>query len=309
MHLFAEQPVSNSIVLAMNLAIAACVAVWVWVASLRSQHRPILPYQPRRPVPWGIIDVVAMTIAYVFTPAILLHALYQWHGVSIGAALEATDKALPLDASHPVARVLSEHAGTWPLLMCVALVIVIAPITEELLFRLLLQGWLETVERRLRWRLHGLRSIARGVLPVATVAVLFAAIHIRKPEPRIELTVLIYLLSVQAIASVLVIILLLAWLKYAAGATLADLGVVPAKVAGDLRLGLLTFLAVTPPVYAITIAAKMLLPESVVADPIPLLFLAVALGTLYYRTHRIVPSMVLHMAFNAVGVLMAIATS
>ena len=37
-------------------------------------------------------------------------------------------------------------------------------------------------------------------------------------------------------------------------------------------------------------------------DPIPLFFLALVLGTLYHRTHRIAPSLVLHMAFNATSI-------
>ena len=54
---------------------------------------------------------------------------------------------------------------------------------------------------------------------------------------------------------------------------------------------------------------QALLPKDMVTDPIPLLFLAVPLGTLYLRTHRIIPSITLHMAFNAAGVFMALATS
>ena len=80
----------------------------------------------------------------------------------------------------------------------------------------------------------------------------------------------------------------------------------PSKIFHDLRTAGLTFLAVTVPVLAINVDTNELLPKSVVADPIPIFFLAMALGILYYRTHRIVPSLALHMAFNAVGVFMAI---
>ena len=37
-------------------------------------------------------------------------------------------------------------------------------------------------------------------------------------------------------------------------------------------------------------------------DPIPLFFLALVFGALYHRTHRIAPSLVLHMAFNATSI-------
>ncbi len=83
----------------------------------------------------------------------------------------------------------------------------------------------------------------------------------------------------------------------------------PSKIFHDVRTAGVTFLAVTAPVLAINVAASELLPKSVVSDPIPIFFLATALGILYYRTHRIVPSLALHMAFNAVGVFVAIATA
>ena len=104
MPLFAEQPLPNSIVLAVNLAILSCVAVWMWVVSRRSQHLPILPYQPRRPVPWGGIDVAAMAIVYLLGPSLLFVAAHHWFGISIGPELQAAEGASP-DTIHPLARI------------------------------------------------------------------------------------------------------------------------------------------------------------------------------------------------------------
>jgi membrane protease YdiL (CAAX protease family) len=42
----------------------------------------------------------------------------------------------------------------------------------------------------------------------------------------------------------------------------------------------------------------------VAPDPVALFILALVLGTLYYRTHRIVPSIVTHAAFNATTLLL-----
>ena len=39
-------------------------------------------------------------------------------------------------------------------------------------------------------------------------------------------------------------------------------------------------------------------------DPIPLFFLAVVLGYLYAKTHRLLPSIVVHMALNGLSMLM-----
>ena len=161
----------------------------------------------------------------------------------------------------------------------------------------------------MRRRLPAMRQLLPGVMPVITVAVLFAAMHIRKSEPREELPIVVFGLSVFCVSGLLTVLAALFWLRCAARATLADLGIVPSKAAGDLRIGLVAFLAVTAPVYLVMIAVKLLLPEVAAADPIPIFFLATALGILYYRTHRIIPSLTLHMAFNAVGVFMAIVSA
>ena len=43
-------------------------------------------------------------------------------------------------------------------------------------------------------------------------------------------------------------------------------------------------------------------------DPIPLFFLALVFGLLYHRTHRIAPSLLLHMTFNATSILLIYAS-
>ena len=46
------------------------------------------------------------------------------------------------------------------------------------------------------------------------------------------------------------------------------------------------------------------LADNLVApDPVPLFFFALALGYLYQRTHRLAPSVALHVAFNAIPVI------
>ena len=88
------------------------------------------------------------------------------------------------------------------------------------------------------------------------------------------------------------------------GATAADFGWAPKKLAGDAGLGLLAFVAVAPAVFSMQWLFQELLNHlfplaKVAADPLPLFYFALVLGTLYYRTHRIVPSIVTHAALNA----------
>ena len=69
--------------------------------------------------------------------------------------------------------------------------------------------------------------------------------------------------------------------------------------------GLLAAVAVCPPVYFLLFASSLLVPRHLAPDPIPIFFFAVALGTLYYRTHRLAAPVVLHMALNTASLAMA----
>jgi membrane protease YdiL (CAAX protease family) len=286
-----------------TLAVVACAAVWTAALARWRRGQPVLPYQPRRPVPWGAFDVVVVVVAFVVSPPLLMQASRSYLGIKVPAA------ATRPDAEHPLGRVLLERPGFWAVLMCVEAAVVVAPVTEELIFRLLLLGWLESLERRMRRRAALLRQVVAGLVPVTMVSLLFAAMHFRRPELALDTPTIVYLQSVNTVASLVSVAVLIGWLKFAAGATLADFGIVPGRLAADVKLGLLGFLAVTGPVYAVAFAAKQLLPENVVTDPIPILLLALALGVLYYRTHRILPAIVLHMAFNMTGVILALGGS
>jgi membrane protease YdiL (CAAX protease family) len=288
------------------LAVFGCAWIWATMAVRWLRRRPVLPYQPRRPVPWRTIDVVLLVMVYIIGPSLVFRASLAWFGVPMPPKAEA-GKAAQLDQSHLLSRVLLESPDAWTIVLGVESAIIVAPLTEELVFRLLLQGWLEMLERRLRRRVAWLRRVVAGLLPIVPVALLFAAMHSRTPGPRMDLPLVVLAVSASSAAGLLTVAVSILWLRFAAGATLTDFGVVPGKLAADLRIGALALLAVTVPVLAIRMDVGELLPKNVVSDPIPIFFLAVALGILYYRTHRIVSSIVLHMAFNAVGVLMALA--
>ena len=250
--------------------------------------------------------LLALSLYFVMPICVVVMAR-DWLAMAPASAARVDENA-KLDTAHPLARVLLESPNAWAIVACVLTAVVVAPITEEFLFRLLLQGWLEVVERRLRRRIPRLRSLAAGVLPVASASLLFAAMHFRLPSPRLDVDAIVFLICVRAAANLLTMGLALCWVRLAAGATLGDLGMVPGKLWADVQLGMLAFLASTVPVYVLLVAATSLLPENTVADPIPLFLLAAVLGGLYYRTHRIVPAIVLHMAFNATGVSLALWT-
>jgi membrane protease YdiL (CAAX protease family) len=204
---------------------------------------------------------------------------------------------------HDAVRVWREDPRVATKLVIVFTAAIVAPLVEEFLFRLLLQGWLEAIERRLRRRLPGLRRTLSGLFPIVTVAALFAAMHFRSGPSDHDAPVLIRVLIGNALASVVTVVMGVAWLWVRAGATLADLGIEPRRLGGDVALGLAAFVAIGPLVLLLKILLILRFSPGI-ADPISLFFFALALGTLYYRTHRIVPAITLHMALNSVGVLL-----
>ena len=181
----------------------------------------------------------------------------------------------------------------------------VAPIVEEFSYRLVLQGWLEAEERRARRLVAVLRRFPPGMAPIVLVSLLFAMRHFRTAEPPITPDVLIQSMVVHAVWSVLAFGFALMLLRTRSGATAVDLGFVGQRFLADACLGLLGFAAICAPVILLQYVTMVhMLPKDVAADPIPLFPLALVLGTVYYRTHRIVPAIVLHMAFNAANLLL-----
>ncbi|MEN6459514.1 MAG: CPBP family intramembrane glutamic endopeptidase [Thermoguttaceae bacterium] len=286
------------------LAALAAVAAWAAVARRWLGRRPLMAYQPRRPVPWRGIDVAVLVATYGLMPFLVMHVAQDWFGME--PPVEA--RAQRANTEHPVGRVLLERPGVSAVLVSVALAAIVAPLVEELLFRLLLQGWFESLERRSRRGARLCRPFMAGVVPVTLVALLFAGIHFREPEP-VSMPTIVYFQNVQLVASLLTVGVLIGWLRFAVGATFEDLGIVRSKLMADIKLGLVALAATLAPIYGVATVAKALLPAGVVADPIPLFPLALVLGILYYRTHRIVPAIVMHMGFNAAAVLLALSTT
>jgi membrane protease YdiL (CAAX protease family) len=296
--------------LAISL-LASFVTTAILINRLR-HNESVLPYELRRRVPWEAADVLPFLVlwAMFFTP---LATLANW-AVSARRDNVAekpsgkerhvdSDTEKPTEAEHPLITLIRERHDPQTLVVAALSAVVVAPIAEEFLFRLLLQGWLEAAENRLRRRLRFLRRLVRGVLPVAVVSGLFAVAHWRSGGTA-EPDTIVQGLLLTSLLNLIIVGFAVAWLVRR-GATLEDLGVVPGRFATDVRRGLIAFLAVGGTVYLLEYMAKLTLGDSPWADPIPLFFFALVLGTLYYRSHRLVSSVVLHMALNGASLAMA----
>jgi membrane protease YdiL (CAAX protease family) len=289
----------------LGVAIWACLAVWVAVANRRRRGLPVLPYQPRRQVPWRVLDLLAMLAIYLALQAAALLLVHAWLGPQLTRPPHIYN--LQQTSTQNIAVKLLEHPEPSVLLCCGLAVVVVAPIVEEFLYRVLLQGWLEAAQRRYRRAMPTLRRLLPGAVgPVFLSSFLFARAHFRTAAPAMNVYYVTLLLVGNMLASLLTMGLAIGLLRLRVRASAADFGWVPEKFLADVRLGLLAFVAVAAPVYMLQIALSLSLPKYFAPDPFTLFVFALALGTLYYRTHRIVPAIVVHMSLNATTMAMAL---
>ncbi len=77
------------------------------------------------------------------------------------------------------------------------------------------------------------------------------------------------------------------------------MGIWPDKWWEDLRVGAVAFLAIVPPLWLLqALLLPFLRSWGVAPDPLPIFVLALGLGTLFYRTGRLTPSLALHLLTN-----------
>ncbi len=284
------------------------LTVWAVVADRLRRGEPVVPYEPRRQVPWGPGHVLAVPLIFFAVVGLMALSASSWF------PLDRAERDSPPEAAahaekkpqraHPLVIALEAEPGLAAVLVAVFAGVVAAPLSEEFLFRLLLQGWLEKVERRWRRRLAVLRRLALGLLPVLVATSTFALLHFHTAttidDPRRYLRAV----ALEAAARLVTIGLALWLLRSTVRATAKDLGFVPARFWADVRLGLLASVAVLVPLYLLQFGLLHVFPENVSPDPVSLFFFTLVLGSLYFRTHRIVPSIVLHVVLNGTSLAM-----
>jgi membrane protease YdiL (CAAX protease family) len=307
------------------LSIGACVNV----LHMRRKGA-LVPYEPRRPVPWGAVGcILAMIIllnagyaalhdatfvdgsrsshsleplrlivgmieelfivgGLVLVIAVFTKATLRDFGlptnirqfvrdVSIGAAaclvalapVHISQIALmtvffpDMKSGHPLIKmVMDAPPDPWILLLTGLAAVVVAPICEEIAFRLLLQGWLERwTDGRLGWRRNATNEMPS--VPVnSTDDETIAASD--KPLPSNPMSFEVSEPSFEADP--------------------------PSRGIAGLSYGWFPIIASS---VAFGLAHLGYGPE-----PVPLFLLGLVLGYIYQRTHRIIPSIVAHALFN-----------
>jgi membrane protease YdiL (CAAX protease family) len=304
--------------------VAASIGTWV-VLLRRLRQGPLLPYEPRRPVPWGAVgpmllmlfvfsriasvtlgdgppqlddfdspqQMVEQIAGSVVAQLVLFGAFFVAIAVMSGATLR--DVGLPEwvhellrdvkigvvtwlaalvpiyglqwlfvtmgdePSSHPLIEVMLKEPNALVFVLTFVSAVIVAPLSEEVAFRLLLQGWLEKLEDQLLgWR--KVADVSHESPAEETPAIA------ESPEP------------------------LPAY--------------VPTEPPTHGMFGL-------PYGWAPIIVSSALFAAAHMGhgpDPIPLFFLAAMLGYVYQRTHRIVPCIVTHLLFNLTSLAMLVLT-
>jgi membrane protease YdiL (CAAX protease family) len=305
MYIFAQQEPPLGFVTLIFFAIGVCLIAWAGIIDRWRSGTPILPYQPRRRVPWQFWDILAVWFFYVAGVGIAIYIAQYFFPLetienSGKVAVERTS------AAHPIVQLLA--VKNWAaLILCSTAAVVVAPMYEEFFFRVLLQGWLEKVERNWRRRLPMLRRLMPlAAMPIFISSIIFAGQHFRTKGPVVKVEPFMLLLACDSIVKILSIVFGIVFIRWRVGASAVDMGWAPGKSLADVRLGLITFVAIAAPIYGSQMAASLLLPKQYAPDPIAIFFFAIALGLLYYRTHRAAPSVALHMILNASSLSMVL---
>lgn len=328
----------------VGLLAAGSLAMWLLAVRRLRAGEPLVPFEPRRPVPWGGIEVLLIVLGYLFANGlaaiyfvapvgedatvsvvssltlaitglasllvIAAGAVLLWRaagatwrdlglsrrhllpdvrlGLAAGLAITAPVYAIQsifttlfkFESEHPLIEMVERGQNFTIFAVAVFLAVGVAPLAEEFLFRVLLQGWLEArqtrgmAERQLNAGILG-NSATRVENAESPAAVSVDSDNPYAAPPAIPLS-----------------------LPNSAAPTpnAATLDAQIALVAGQLVPGW------APLVTSAVIFA--LLHATQGPDPIALLPLALVLGYLYRQTHRLVPSLVAHAFLNATSMLL-----
>lgn len=286
--------------------------VWVWVAVRLWRREAVLPYEPRDPVPWGGIDLAVVVGAIIFLQGLSLGVAVKWSGVEMPNSwnnLDAQERFVVLTA-NVAANVLTLLAATL------------------ILFCQTAAGWrdLGVDPRRAPYDLRcgviafaaaapvvfGLQWLVTHFVPYQHDLV--TAIQEKNDAAMWAVAALSAVVVAPVFEEFFFRVLLQGWLekielRLTRGvesdlenpeSAVDDLAQPPVVGPAGVPLGMFGLsLGMLPVVISSTLFALMHWGQG--GAPIPLFVLALVLGYLYQRTHRILPSLTVHVLLNSVS--------
>ena len=318
----------------LTLIAVLCIGYLVLqLGDTNGEPRPfriLFPPRRQRTVPWGVSVIVPVLLIYV-----LMVSLSAWLVVQVfptsstfphddNVAVENMVDSEPdavlikpfsdedLAKAHPL-TILMQKSRRDPMviLICFLMAVIVAPLTEEFLFRVVIQGGIEATLRRG----YGHSAMAKRI-PILFTALFFAAIHFRTEQKVDQSSIdrLFLAMIANMIGNLATVVVVIVIFRKLFRIRWSDIGLWDARRIGRDALGaLLLLLAILIPIGIVSTAVTALANTqwaanlgvtSSMVDPIPLFLFALVIGTLYYRTRRFAAAFFLHALFNLFSFLM-----
>ncbi len=347
--------------------IAGSCLMWVRAIFTLWQGQPLLVFEPRRRVPWGLFDLLLVFLVMLFVVVAMQWAVAGLSGAAADGsaaqqpasapsalAILASSMAMLLgcggavlllrfrtratwadlgfrardfvrdvriggaaflllappmyalqfvltkcwfESEHPVQTMLLNNPSAAVLLTALFTAVLVAPLTEEIFFRVIFQGWLESLGmlflRISRSQRQADIVVARDIEADVRAAMIGAPVHAATADAEADASAGTDAFdATNPYASPT---------AYATPQSPTDSEPIEPQSAGVSGL-----LAGFVPI-AISSVVFALLHASHGPDPIALLFLAIGLGYVYQRTHRATPSIVVHFLVNGLSTLALVA--
>ncbi|MCE9529135.1 MAG: CPBP family intramembrane metalloprotease [Planctomycetales bacterium] len=360
--------VAPLILLAALAVILGFFVCWGLAIAKLVRRQPLLPYEPRRPVPWGLIDLVLVVLVLfgfaqlsvyllhglfglgdgavkqplslqqnmlliwadiamkvgamlITAPIIMLRTGCSWRDMGVVPKEAGRDIAIGLAAfcmlapivfaiqaalsqiqpyKHPIIEMLTNTPDVPFFALLTFSAVILAPLSEEWAFRVLLQGWLERMVTHTGNPFH----LLVGGIPPAEPMVLDDGVSPQPTDgnaivPAEEITFLSSVATPQPGVQ---------WIDPANPYSPLQAIVEPLESPYALPLAAAVVPDFAPPslwkqwlpIYVSSIIFALMHYSHGLAW-IPLTFLALGLGYIYQRTHRILPSIVVHFCLNGLS--------
>ncbi|MDR1483298.1 MAG: CPBP family intramembrane metalloprotease [Planctomycetaceae bacterium] len=254
------------------------------------------------------VDVFLLIVGHSLIAVIMLFFCGWFMGVQIFNNADSqqltglADGARVTAPEHPLIQLLSRDNGFLTLFVTFICAVILAPLTEEFLYRGILTGWVAGASNV--YFVNKGMSLAMAKFLSTAIAVIvpafyFAMLHFGNQSGQSVEVLFVVIISV-IFSNMITIVVGLFYLVLIRDFTFERLGFWTDNFLYDIFLSFLISVFVIPPILLLTGILRNFFPE-VVIDPFPLFLFAIVLGVVFLKTRRLFPCILIHVALNGVS--------